>query len=85
MATQQEFDDAAVRVKTLNSRPSNEHLLALYSLYKQATTGDVSGKKPSAFDFAGRAKYDAWKKLQGTSEEDARAQYVSLVNTLVAG
>ncbi len=56
------FADAQKRVKTLTSRPSNDQLLELYSLYKQGTAGDATGKRPGMFDLAGRAKFDAWTK-----------------------
>jgi diazepam-binding inhibitor (GABA receptor modulating acyl-CoA-binding protein) len=82
MATQAEFEDASKRVKNLPEKPSNEMLLELYSLYKQATSGDVSGDKPAMFDFAGRAKYDAWEDREGMSQDDAMTAYVELVEKL---
>ncbi len=82
MATQQEFEQAVAQSKQLTERPSNDILLKLYSLYKQATEGDVNTERPGGFDFKNIAKWDAWKNLQGTSPEDARAQYVQLVNSL---
>ena len=82
MTTQADFDDAVERVQGLAERPSNEVLLELYSLFKQATVGDVSGDKPGMFDFAGRAKYDAWEARRGMSTEDARTAYVELVDRL---
>ena len=83
MATAAEFTDASVRVKTLTARPSNEDLLALYSLFKQASAGDASGKRPGAFNMVARAKFDAWSALRGTTAEDARQRYVDLVNRLL--
>ncbi len=82
MATEEEFQAAVKRVEGLPKRPSNDDLLALYSLYKQATAGDVSGKRPGMLDVKGRAKYDAWAKRQGMSAEDARAAYVATVTRL---
>jgi diazepam-binding inhibitor (GABA receptor modulator, acyl-CoA-binding protein) len=82
MASEQEFKDAAERVKGLTKRPSNDELLSLYSLYKQATTGDVSGKRPGAFKMKDRAKFDAWTKIKGKSQDAARDEYVALVNRL---
>jgi diazepam-binding inhibitor (GABA receptor modulating acyl-CoA-binding protein) len=76
------FEDAVKRSKTLKSRPSNDILLKLYSLYKQATEGDVSGERPGGFDFKGAAKYDAWAGQKGKSKEDATAEYIQLVDTL---
>lgn len=77
------FEQAQKDVKTLTERPSNDDLLALYSLFKQATDGDVSGKRPGMLDMVGRAKYDAWAKLSGTSADDAKQQYIDKVNALV--
>lgn len=56
--------------------PSNEQKLAFYALYKQATEGDVSGKRPGMMDFVGRAKFDAREKLRGMSRQDAMQQYI---------
>ena len=83
MATEAEFTEASVRIKTLTSRPSNEDLLALYSLFKQASAGDANGKRPGAFNMVARAKFDAWSALKGTSTEEARQRYVDLVNRLL--
>ena len=77
------FEQAQKEVKTLTKRPSNEQLLALYSLFKQATDGDVSGSRPGMLDMVGRAKHDAWAKLKGTSAAQAMQQYASLVKSLV--
>ena len=84
MTLTEQFHDAAERVKTLTARPSNEQLLNLFALYKQATDGDVQGDKPGMFDFKGAAKYAAWESLQGTSADSAMEQYVTLVDHLLA-
>ncbi|MEM8858418.1 MAG: acyl-CoA-binding protein [Chloroflexota bacterium] len=76
------FESAVAESKNLSSRPDNDTLLKIYSLYKQGTSGDVSGKRPGMFDMVGRAKYDAWAKIQGTGQEDAMQQYVDLINSL---
>lgn len=83
MATVQEFEDAAVRIKSAAGLGPSD-LLALYALYKQATAGDVAGERPGALDFKGRAKYDAWAARRGTSADEARRLYVQLVNELLA-
>ena len=76
------FENAVKRSKELKNRPSNDKLLALYSLYKQATEGDVSGERPGSFDFKGAAKYDAWTQQKGKSKEDAMDEYIELVDKL---
>lgn len=77
------FEQAQKDVKTLTERPSNENLLALYALFKQASEGDVSGKRPGMLDMVGRAKYDAWAGLSGTSSDDAKQQYVDKVKEML--
>lgn len=79
---QEEFEQAAVAVKSLAERPDDDTMLQLYALYKQGSAGDVQGAKPGFFDFVGTAKYGAWEKLRGTSQEDACQQYVDLVRKL---
>ena len=76
------FEQASVAAKSLPERPDNDTMLKLYALYKQGSSGDVSGSKPGMFDFVGVAKYEAWKGLQGLSQEDAMNQYVELVGKL---
>ena len=76
------FEAAAKAATSLPQRPDNDTLLKLYAYYKQATTGDVQGKRPGFADFAGRAKYDAWKKLKGMPTDVAMKRYVKLVEKL---
>lgn len=83
MADKQSFEQAQQDVKTLTSRPSNDDMLFLYAHYKQAAEGDVSGKRPGMMDMVGRAKYDAWAKLKGTSSEEAMQKYVDKVQELL--
>jgi acyl-CoA-binding protein len=80
-----QFEKAAQDVKTLSSRPDNETLLKLYSLFKQGTEGDVSGKRPGMLDLKGRAKYDAWADLKGLGSDEAKQKYVDLVQSLLDG
>ncbi|MFD2245871.1 acyl-CoA-binding protein [Pontibacter ruber] len=82
MATQAEFESAVERTKTLTERPSNDVLLQLYALFKQATEGDVNTERPGGFDFKNIMKWDAWARLKGKNQEEARAEYVQLVNKL---
>lgn len=77
------FEQAQKDVKTLSKRPGNEDLLALYSLYKQGAEGDVSGSRPGMLDMVGRAKYDAWAKLKGTTKDAAMQQYIAKVKALL--
>ena len=78
-----QFDQATIDVKTLTEKPSNEMLLKLYSNFKQATDGDVSGKRPGFTNIAGRAKYDAWASLKGQSADASMEAYIALVQGLL--
>ena len=78
------FEKAATAAKSLSERPDDNTMLQLYALYKQGSAGDVSGDKPGFFDFVGAAKYEAWDKLKGMSNDDAQQQYVDLVKKLGA-
>ena len=82
MSLKEKFENASEEVMNLEERPSNEELLTLYSYYKQGTDGDVSGKRPGMMNLKGRAKYDAWAKLEGMSSDEAMSKYIELVDTL---
>lgn len=76
------FERAVADSKSLPERPDNQTLLKLYALFKQASTGDVEGKRPGFTDMVGRAKWDAWNEIKGTSKDDATKQYIALVDDL---
>jgi acyl-CoA-binding protein len=76
------FLQAVADSKQLPERPDNLTLLKIYALYKQATEGDAAGDRPGMTDFVGRAKWDAWKTLAGTPADDARQQYIDLIESL---
>ncbi|HEY0676875.1 MAG TPA: acyl-CoA-binding protein [Chitinophagaceae bacterium] len=77
------FEQAVSDSKSLSDRPSNDTLLQLYSLYKQATEGDVNSDPPAnPFDFVAKAKYEAWVGLKGKTKDMAMKEYVQLVNKL---
>jgi diazepam-binding inhibitor (GABA receptor modulator, acyl-CoA-binding protein) len=76
------FDKAVAASKQLPEKPDNATLLKLYSLYKQATEGDVEGKRPGFTDMVGRAKYDAWAEVKGKGADEAMQEYVDLIESL---
>ncbi len=82
MDLKQEFEQATLSAKGLPAQ-SNDVLLQLYSLFKQATEGDVNIEKPTNFfDLAGIAKYNAWETLKGMDKEAAMQKYIDLVKSL---
>ncbi|XP_067349613.1 acyl-CoA-binding protein-like [Channa argus] len=76
------FEKAAQEVRVLKQKPEHGEICALYGLYKQATIGDVNIERPSMFDFMGKAKWDAWQAKKGLSKDEAKANYVDLVEKL---
>lgn len=76
------LEEAVAITKKFTSRPSNEELLKLYALYKQATEGDNETERPRGFDFKAAAKYNAWLNLKGLSKTEAESQYLELVEKL---
>ncbi|MFP8778462.1 acyl-CoA-binding protein [Hydrogenophaga sp. RWCD_12] len=76
------FDAAVAQSKNLSERPDNATLLKIYGLYKQGTVGDNTEKKPGFGDMVGRAKWDAWNGLKGTSQDEAQQQYIDLISSL---
>lgn len=81
---QSDFERAVAASKTLPEKPDNATLLQLYALFKQSTEGDAAGDRPGFADFVGRAKWDAWHALAGTSRDDAMRRYIDLVDDLGA-
>lgn len=83
MATELEkkFKKAAWLIRNGPPQPntSTEVKLKYYSLYKQATEGDVTGAQPWAVQFEARAKWDAWNEIKGMSKEEAMQKYVDLI------
>jgi diazepam-binding inhibitor (GABA receptor modulator, acyl-CoA-binding protein) len=83
MELKTQFEEAVAASKTLSQKPDNSTLLSLYSLYKQATEGDVTGDGPSnMFDFVAKAKHNAWESQKGKSKETAMQEYIDLFTKL---
>jgi len=76
------FDKAVADSKRLAEKPDNMTLLKIYSLYKQASAGDVEGKRPGFTDMVARAKFDAWAALKGKTADEAMQEYVDLIESL---
>ena len=78
----EQFEQAVADSKNLSERPDNMTMLKIYALYKQASAGDVDGKRPGFTDMVGRAKWDAWNELKGQSSDEAKQAYVDLIEDL---
>jgi diazepam-binding inhibitor (GABA receptor modulator, acyl-CoA-binding protein) len=77
-----QFEAAVAASKSLPERPDNMTLLKIYALYKQASSGDVEGKRPGFTDMVGRAKWDAWNEFKGKGSDEAMQEYVDLIESL---
>jgi len=82
MSLNEQFEAAVAASKQLPERPDNMTLLKIYALYKQGSSGDVEGSRPGFTDMVGRAKYDAWAALKGTAADEAKQQYIDLIESL---
>uniref|UniRef100_A0A1I7XTD9 ACB domain-containing protein n=1 Tax=Heterorhabditis bacteriophora TaxID=37862 RepID=A0A1I7XTD9_HETBA len=76
------FVQAQENLKKLSEEPDVDVKLKIYALFKQATSGDVTGNRPNVMDFAGRAKFDAWANVKGISQNDAMIKYAQLIESL---
>jgi acyl-CoA-binding protein len=77
-----DFQAAVDRVNGQTKDPGNDIKLRMYALYKQATEGDVSGKRPGFTNLVGRAKYDAWAAAKGMSPAEAEVAYIKEADSL---
>ena len=77
-----QFEKAVADSKNLPEKPDNMTLLKIYALYKQASSGDVDGKRPGFTDMVGRAKFDAWAEQKGKSADAAMQEYIDLIESL---
>ena len=77
-----QFEQAVKDSKSLDEKPDNTTLLKIYALYKQASVGDVDGKRPGLTDMVGRAKWDAWNETKGQTSDAAKQAYVDLIESL---
>jgi len=83
MDLEEEFRQSASRIKSRDTMPSDEDLLILYGLYKQATQGDCTIPQPWRVQVEPRARWDAWFKNCGMYRETAMKKYIEKVNELM--
>lgn len=78
----QQFDAAKARLTTLTAPPDQMTMLTLYALFKQATDGDVTGRRPGPTKLVDRAKFDERHKLKGMTLVEAMERYIATVDRL---
>ena len=78
------FEQAVSDSRSPSVKPSKDTSLQLYSLYKQATEGDIddNGFPAESLDFIEKAKHEAWHSLRGISQDDAMQKYINMINKL---
>ena len=76
------FEKAVEESNSMTLQPGNDIVLKLYSLYNQATKGDIDTKQPTSADNMTKAKYEAWASQKGKSAKDAQREYIMLVYKL---
>ncbi|EFJ17211.1 hypothetical protein SELMODRAFT_270651 [Selaginella moellendorffii] len=81
--TEEQFKKAAEDALKLPPTTTDADKLILYGLYKQATVGNNETSRPGMLDFKGKAKWDAWKKCEGKSADDAMKDYIAKVEQLM--
>ncbi|KAM4569047.1 peroxisomal carnitine O-octanoyltransferase isoform X2 [Fundulus heteroclitus] len=84
MSVEAEFKKVADEVKKVKTQPTNDELLILYGLYKQAVVGDVNTDRPGLLDLTGKAKWDAWESRKGMSKDEAMSTYITHAKEIIS-
>ena len=78
----QKYLDACNKIESSYKRLDNTTIRKVYAYFKQATEGDVSGKRPGILRVRARIKFNSWSSISGISREDAKKAYIELANNL---
>ena len=57
--------------------------LRLYAFYKQATFGSAQYNQSENFDLRNAFKTNAWMQISHISIEEAKEQYIEIINSLL--
>lgn len=76
------FREAFQKMSIIREKLPPDVMLKLYAYYKQATKGDQFSFNANA-DLRSAFKFNAWMQLKGMSEEQAKQEYIKLVNTIL--
>ncbi|KAB2019695.1 hypothetical protein ES319_D07G014100v1 [Gossypium barbadense] len=83
MGLVEDFQEHANKAKTLPPSTKDADKLILYGLYKQAMVGNVNTDRPGMLSPTDRAKWDAWKAVEGKTKEQAMTEYIAKVKELL--
>ncbi|WP_299109343.1 acyl-CoA-binding protein [uncultured Tenacibaculum sp.] len=78
------FNEAYEKASNTNEKLPPDVMLKLYAYYKQAVKGDhFSFNAHSEANLRSAFKFNAWMQLKGMSEDEAKREYINLVNTII--
>ncbi len=78
------FDEAVALATDMTQASLPQDMqLRLYACYKQATQGNVELNQTSSFHLRDAFKTNAWMQIKHLSVEDAKEQYISLIQSLI--
>tara|TARA_Y100000389_G_scaffold51587_1_gene47269 strand:- start:1638 stop:1928 length:291 start_codon:yes stop_codon:yes gene_type:complete len=77
------FNKAQRDIRQLLTRPTDEELLLIYGLFKQATIGDNYHSKPSPVWFKETRKWEAWNDQRYKPQNTAKQEYITAVEFLI--
>ncbi|XP_074653791.1 acyl-CoA-binding domain-containing protein 6-like [Tubulanus polymorphus] len=77
-----QFRKASAHLSTIADTLESEELLYFYSRFKQANEGPCDQPKPGLFDFQGKQKWEAWKKLGTKTREEAMVEYIEQLSKI---
>ncbi|MEI6866214.1 acyl-CoA-binding protein [Flavicella sp.] len=74
-----DFKKAYAKASSMKTPLPQDIMLLFYAYYKQATSGDNFSFNTN-FDVRNGFKFNAWMQLRGISADEAKKEYVELVN-----
>ncbi len=84
-ALQEEFEKYVILGNKMPPQTADNMLIA-YSFFKQATVGDNNEVRPQeSSNVIQTFKHDAWKRLEGIPQEQAKVKYIELIKRLLDG
>ncbi len=82
--SQSDFETYAQKIRDAKPNLSDDQKKEIYGLFKQGSQGDNTAEKPGLMSgFEARGKWDAWEAKKGMSQDDAKAEYVNLVKSIL--
>ncbi len=82
MSLDKKFVKAFNELSELEENLAPDIMLKLYAYYKQAVLGNTFSFEGEV-DVRNAFKFNAWAQLNGMTEENAKKQYIKLVNNIL--